>query len=470
VTAPAGRPAPALSVVVLSRAGGAALRRTLDALAAQEAPAGCFEVVVVAEPHAADVAAVLRERPMPWVLRGVVPTTRGPGAARAAGAAAAYAALLLFLTDDVAPSPGCVAAHLRAHAATPGGVAVGPCPPAPAPTRRLLGLRLRDARARRCAELTDAGHRVDFRDLHAGNLSIPRAVLARAGGFDTELRDRDADAVLGARLMQTRVPVAVVPDAVAWHDGPAPTSVADALRRARDVGHDEVRVGNRYPVVRPSLPVVRWWRTAGRRRRAAVRALHLLRGAGDPVARLLAALLVPLDRAALRAHWAALYGRLHRYWYLRGVTGELRSAAALDRFADEPAPDAVPFAIDLREGIAAAEARLDAARPARVLLRHGEHAVGELPAAPAAEPWRGAHLRPFLLREAAPALLRALVLDGVVAPVGPADRERLARHVAELAPRLGPDGDHAMWEEQYAQWDRLDRERAASERAASERA
>lgn len=105
--------APVVRVVVPARNAADTLVRTLDGLAAQELEDE-FEVIVVDNASTDRTAEVGKAHP---VVRGVVPGGGGSaGAARNAGAAGASAPALAFTDADCVPSPGWLAAGLRALA------------------------------------------------------------------------------------------------------------------------------------------------------------------------------------------------------------------------------------------------------------------------------------------------------------------------------------------------------------------
>ncbi|MEA2226867.1 MAG: hypothetical protein QOF04_497 [Solirubrobacteraceae bacterium] len=102
--------APVVRVVVPARNAADTLPRTLDGLAAQELEEA-FEVLVVDDGSLDATAEIAQAHP---VVSRVVPGGRGPGAARNAGAAGATAPALAFTDADCVPSPGWLAAGLRA--------------------------------------------------------------------------------------------------------------------------------------------------------------------------------------------------------------------------------------------------------------------------------------------------------------------------------------------------------------------
>lgn len=109
-------PAPSeVTVVVPVRDRAAELDRLLDALAATAPGLGAVVVVDDGSADPGAVAAVARRHGASVVRH---PTSRGPAAARNAGAAASRGALLAFLDSDVVPEPGWLA-RLLGHLADP---------------------------------------------------------------------------------------------------------------------------------------------------------------------------------------------------------------------------------------------------------------------------------------------------------------------------------------------------------------
>ncbi len=102
----------------------------------------------------------------------------------------------------------------------------------------------------------------------------------------------------------------------------------------------------------------------------------------------------------------------------------------------------ITCAINLAAGLEAAERRLDTERPTAAhlwyitgtLRRH----IGVLPEQPGAEPWRGAHLRPFLTRRLALPFLRALAEAGAIHSAPPERLERLTIAIERLDRWYGP--------------------------------
>jgi len=216
------------------------LRATLASLAHRIGEAPGAEVVVVDDgcsDGTTEHLAALAARHA-W-LRTVRTPHVGLAGARNAGAQAARGTHVLFVDDDVVPGPGCLAA-LDAHVArTPRAVHIG---------------RLRNVRIGAVPALLDAAAATSFAgfpalDAHTeyhsmydaarvlfaeapngstpaawwavvtgGNLCIPRAALAAAGGFDTSFQHwGPEDADLCYRLFLAGVPARFHDDCPLFH-------------------------------------------------------------------------------------------------------------------------------------------------------------------------------------------------------------------------------------------------------------
>jgi glycosyltransferase involved in cell wall biosynthesis len=397
---------PPLTVVIPTRDRAASLRRLLRALGPEVEALGA-EVVVATDSCDDDTAAAVLLWHASFRCTLVEVPGRGASAARAAGARAARGDVLLFLDDDMEPEPGLLAAHLAAHAGTPPGAVVGASPPRLDPPLDLFRLALRDWWEDALEERMRPGHRATFRDLLTGNLSLPAALLARAGGFDPALPCRE-DHELGIRLLALGAELRFAPAALAWHrDG---TTLDGSFRRARLEGRGDVAIARRHPDLAAAMPF------AGARTPPWVEWLAFDRPhATDHVAAALRRGLAVLERGRFRRRFRRLYGLLRGYWYGRGVAEEAGSLEEFEALLHLPAPrEGRVLDLDLARGLARAEAHLDARSPAGARLQVGPWWVGYLPPLPGAEPLRGRHLRPALAGPLAAPYLRALALAGAI--------------------------------------------------------
>jgi GT2 family glycosyltransferase/2-polyprenyl-3-methyl-5-hydroxy-6-metoxy-1,4-benzoquinol methylase len=201
--------APDLSVIIPTKDRWPTLTRTLDALREQTAQG--FEVVVVVDGGS--------ECPSDLGVRTIHRSHAGPGAARNAGVAAVSTPLVLFLGDDMVPSPQLVAAHLTAHDRDP------------APEAGVLG------HVARHPEVDENGlHRwldwsatqFNYRGLEPGddahwarfyscNVSLKRQLFLDAGGFDPDFVYYYEDLDCGFRLGEQGLRLRYEPEALTLH-------------------------------------------------------------------------------------------------------------------------------------------------------------------------------------------------------------------------------------------------------------
>jgi GT2 family glycosyltransferase len=206
-----------LSVVIPTRDRWAILARTLDALGAQTARG--FETILAVDGEDQRIPEEVHSRPGTRVLTG---PRGGPGLARNRGVQAAERPVILFLGDDMVPTPALVARHLDHHRREPG------------PELAVLGHvewhpEVADDRLLRWLDWS--GSQFDYRSLaasppgdagfgrfYASNVSLKRAAFLGAGGFDPDFGTADyEDLDLGWRLYERGMRLRYEPGALAYH-------------------------------------------------------------------------------------------------------------------------------------------------------------------------------------------------------------------------------------------------------------
>lgn len=207
------------TVVIATKDRREALERALRGLADQTVDD--FAVVIVDDGSSEPIAEWLRPEDFLFEIELVRhDVSRGPAAARNAGVAAADAELIVFVDDDVAPSPQFLAAHLDlVGSVAPGAPPIVTCGPFVQPADwDPTPWNLWEARqARKEADLLSSGELpVSWRNFHTGNNCVPRAVFQAVGGFD-ETFTRAEDDEFGARLARAGCEFRYVPDALGWH-------------------------------------------------------------------------------------------------------------------------------------------------------------------------------------------------------------------------------------------------------------
>ena len=201
-----------LAVVIPTRGRWDTLRLTLAALRAQSA-GGC-QIVVVAD--GADLAV-----PPLAGVQVVQQEHAGPGAARNRGVRETQRPLVLFLGDDMVPTPGLVARHLERHARHPEPhVAVlGRILWHPAVPRDRLHRWLEWSGALFDYALLEAqgGDDPGWTRFYSSNVSLKREFFEASGGFDPDFRFDYEDLDLGWRLGRRGMRLLYERAAVAGH-------------------------------------------------------------------------------------------------------------------------------------------------------------------------------------------------------------------------------------------------------------
>ena len=200
--------APFLSVVIPTFNRKDSLRRTLDGLARQTYPGESFEVVVVSDGSTDGTDGFLAEYApaSPYILRPIFQSNGGPARARNHGVAEARGEVIVFLDDDVEPTPAFLTLHAAHHRVSDQKVVIAPMLPDP-------GLRWREPcwigwehamlgkqyNAWRTGEWAGCGPN----HFYSGNASVRRAHLRAVGGFDEQF-PRQEDVELAYRLQAQR--------------------------------------------------------------------------------------------------------------------------------------------------------------------------------------------------------------------------------------------------------------------------
>ncbi len=157
---------------------------------------------------------------------------RGAAAARNAGLDAAHGRTIIFIDDDVIPTPELVRAHASIHDRDDNAVVIGrflPCPEA----KRTGWVRWEDAIAARGYRRIQRGEAtVDGSLFYSGNVSAPRQSLLDVGGFDTSLASQE-DVELGHRLQAAGLTFYFEPRAAGFHCGQCPDFASWCRRHYR---------------------------------------------------------------------------------------------------------------------------------------------------------------------------------------------------------------------------------------------
>jgi GT2 family glycosyltransferase len=391
--------APRISVVMPTHNRAATLARALDALTHQTLAPDAFELILVADDCVDDTVTRARSLQLPYTLR-VLETpehSRGAAAARNLGVASTTAPLLLFLDDDMEAVPSLIEAHLLAHERQQRAVVLGyftmpdrgwDSDPFLAGTRAWWSGMF--------AQMRRPGHRFHFKNLFAGNVSMPRSLFDETGGFDVNFRGKAGeDYELAVRLLRCGARFIFEPRAASvHHDEP---TVSRSFRRARAEGRGNVVMLRRHPELYPHFRIHE--ALQGIKRSAGLRLMWTRPRLTDRLAASAMPLLHLARAMRMRKLYRALYGQVQRISYWSGVRDELATLSQLQRFVQdlplEPT-QASEIEIDLSLGLNEATRLLDEVAVDGVRLRWGQRPIGRIAPVAGAEPLRGRHLREML--------------------------------------------------------------------------
>jgi glycosyltransferase involved in cell wall biosynthesis len=227
-----------LSVVIPTYNRRDRLVRVLAALARQTTPASEFEVVVVDDGSTDGTDEWLKSTSTPFMLHTLRQANAGPARARNAGVERAGGQIVLFIDDDVEPTPPLVAEHLRFHAAEPNVVVIGPLSSLPHYEQPWVAWE--QAKVEQQYRAMERGDWAPtFRQFWTGNASLARSHILGAGGFDPSyLRAEDVE--LGVRLKARGLGFRFNPAARGLHF--AERSLASWERMHESYGKAEVEI------------------------------------------------------------------------------------------------------------------------------------------------------------------------------------------------------------------------------------
>ena len=171
-----------LSVVVPTYNRRDRLARVLAALERQNTPASQFEVVVVDDGSTDGTSDWLASFKSSYALQHVRLSNGGPARARNVGVERAAGEIVLFIDDDVEPTPELISEHLRFHAAERDIVVIGPL--ASLPSYPQPWVTWEQAMVESQYQAMQRGDWAPtFRQFWTGNASVAKAHVLGAGGF-----------------------------------------------------------------------------------------------------------------------------------------------------------------------------------------------------------------------------------------------------------------------------------------------
>jgi GT2 family glycosyltransferase len=193
------------------------LKRVLNALEAQTCALDCFEVVIVSDGSTDGTNEYLNTLNTPLDLQIVAQANKGVAAARNLGVTQARGEIILFLDDDVVPTPTLITEHLQTHARNTDDVVVlGPML-SPPDFKMTTWVRYEQAMLYKQYRAMQAGDwEPTARQFYTGNASLARQHFINTGGFD-ETFYRAEDVELAYRLAARRLRFVFNADAIGYH-------------------------------------------------------------------------------------------------------------------------------------------------------------------------------------------------------------------------------------------------------------
>jgi GT2 family glycosyltransferase len=204
------------SVVIPTYQRRDALARLLRALARQSIPHSRYEAVVIVDGSADGTCEMLAALAPPLRLAWHAQPNAGRAVACNHGIRLARHELVILLDDDMEPTPGWLEAHCAAHADGAPRAVMGAVPVKLATGASGAARYVARKFERHLQTLATPGRPVALREFYSGNLSIPRGVLQRVGGFDEAFRVYgNEDLELYCRLRSAGVTITFSPTPLA---------------------------------------------------------------------------------------------------------------------------------------------------------------------------------------------------------------------------------------------------------------
>ncbi len=216
----------------------------LAGLARQDFPREEFEVIVVDDGSREDVRPACE--PFQAELRLVLlrQSNQGVAKARQRGVEVAAGAVLVFVDDDIAIDDHFVAEHIACHETGTNRVVLGPLLADEHIDSMPLFEQFHAYQLDQSTRRFTATGTFPGRAVYTANLSLPRELFLRVGGFDASFHVEDSE--LGVRLEAAGAEFVFAPRTASVHRSDH-SSLAHWMRRSTLDGRDWVRVARKHP-------------------------------------------------------------------------------------------------------------------------------------------------------------------------------------------------------------------------------
>jgi len=192
------------------------LKQVIAAIEHQTYALDDVEVIVVSDGSTDGTDAYLSTIKTSLNLRYVLQQNAGPAAARNNGIRNAQGDIILFIDDDVVPSPQLLTEHMRIHTNRPNMVVLGPMLNPPDFVFSPWVAWEQAMLEKQYNAMQQGKFSTTARQFYTGNTSLPRHILLVSGGFDERFR-RAEDIELAYRLNQHEVEFMFIMTAVSYH-------------------------------------------------------------------------------------------------------------------------------------------------------------------------------------------------------------------------------------------------------------
>lgn len=403
-----------ISIVTPTHNRRVSLQRLLDAIAGQTYPLSSIEVIVVLDACTDDTRTFLQDYRADFSIHFAEQPGLGAANARNAGAALATGDQLIFLDDDIEPSPGLVAAHVEA-CMEEASVVVGYLPMELNRGAGFFHTMLTWWWEDKYYRMGQPGYRHRFEDLLSGNFSLMASLFKTTGGFNSAFRCRE-DYELGYRLVKAGARISFCRAAWGYHRDEV-TDQVRSHKRKRMEGYWDVAFAKLHPEAIQVLRLSDMRHPSFGKKLKMFMSFHLPL-ISDVMAFLGRVAMVFFERLNMRKWWRKADEKLQAYWYMRGVGDHVRNRKALNEiFLREMIGVGGDICeVDLSAGVDAAADKIDVLKPKDIRLHFNGKLVGKVETRPGEERFRGDHLLHVLNGCFAEEMMEALVLKDICHP------------------------------------------------------